>query len=107
MSNGKAMIIHLIVGLIKKTSLYKMSCFSEPYIRSKSKTKVEFDLSNYATKSDLKCTTGVNTSDFAKKADLASLKSDIEKLDVDKLDSLKSKVNELDVGKLKTKNSSF
>ena len=45
------------------------------------KKKVELDLPNYATKSDLKITTGVDTSNFAKKADLASLKSDIDKLD--------------------------
>ena len=34
--------------------------------------KVELDLSNYATKADLKNATGVDTSKFAKKADLAS-----------------------------------
>ena len=42
--------------------------------------KVELDLSNYATKADLKEATNVNTSDFAKKTDLANLKSDLEKL---------------------------
>ena len=36
--------------------------------------KVELDLSNYATKTDLKKTTGVDTSDFAKKVDLANQK---------------------------------
>ena len=51
MSNGKAVIIQLIVGLLKKISLYKMNYFSEPNTRSKNKTKVELDLSNYATKS--------------------------------------------------------
>ena len=35
MSNGKAMIILLIVGLTKKALLYKMSYYPEPYIRSK------------------------------------------------------------------------
>ena len=33
--------------------------------------KVELDLSNYATKTDLQNATGVDTSDFAKKTDLA------------------------------------
>ena len=47
------MIIHSIVGLIKKMSLYKMSYFPEPYTYSKNKIKVELDLSNYAIKSDL------------------------------------------------------
>ena len=51
---GKAMIIHLIVRLIKKILLYKISYFPDPYVRSKNKIKVELGLSNYATKSDLK-----------------------------------------------------
>ena len=46
--------------------------------------KVELDLSNYATKSDFKNATGIDTSKFAKKVDLARLKSTVEKLDVDK-----------------------
>ena len=48
--------------------------FPEPK-SSGGKVKVEFDLSNYATKADLKNTTGVDTSKFAKKVDSASLKS--------------------------------
>ena len=40
---------------------------------------------NYAAKSDLINTTGVDTSDFAKKADSASLKSDVDELDINKL----------------------
>ena len=46
--------------------------------------KVELDLPNYATKSDLKNSVGVNTSIFAKKVDLASLKSNVDKLDIEK-----------------------
>ena len=56
--------------------------------RSKNKIKVELDLSNYVTRFDLKNTAGGNTSKFAKKTDLASLKSEFDKLaelDVDKL----------------------
>ena len=71
--------------------------------------KVELDLFNYATKADLKNATGVDTSDFAKKTDLANLKSDVNKLDIDKLknvpsslSNLKSKVDKLDIGKLET-----
>ena len=70
---------------IRKLSLYKMSYIREPYTGSKSKIKVELDLSNYATKSDVKNTMGLDTSKFAKKANLASLKSEIDKLDVDQL----------------------
>ena len=44
-----------------------MSYFVEPYTRSKSKIKIQLDLSNYATKSDLKNATDVDTTDFAKK----------------------------------------
>ena len=62
--------------------------------------KVELYLSNYAT-------TGVDTSNFTKKTDLAYLKSDIDKLDIEKLrnlasnlSNLKSKVHKLDIDKL-------
>ena len=44
-----------------------MSYFTEPYTHIKNKTKVELDLSNYATKSDLKNTAGIDTSIVAKK----------------------------------------
>ena len=70
------------------------------------KVKVELDLSNYATKADLKNAT-FDTSSFAKKTDLANLKPDVDKLDIDKLkkvptklNNLKSKVDKLDVDKL-------
>ena len=42
-------------------------------------------MSNYATKAELINPTGVGTSKFAKKVDLASLKSNVDKLDIDKL----------------------
>ena len=67
MLNGKATLIRLRVGLIKKVQLHKMSYFTEPYTRIENKTKVELDLSNYATKSDLKNTAGIDTSIVAKK----------------------------------------
>ena len=47
--------------------------------------KVELDLSNYATKVDLKTAAGVDTSRFARKVDLANLRSNVEKLDIDKI----------------------
>ena len=43
--------------------------------------KVELDLSNYATKADLKNATGVDTSSFAKTVNFASLHSNVDKLD--------------------------
>ena len=57
MSNGKVIIICLIVGLKENISLYKMSYFPERYTHSKSKIKVKLYLLNNATKSDLKCPT--------------------------------------------------
>ena len=47
--------------------------------------QIELDLTNYATKADLKNASGVDTSKFAKKVDLASVKSNVDKLDIDKL----------------------
>ena len=44
-------------------------------------------MSNYETKSVLKNGTVANTSDFGKKGDLARLKSDFDKLDIDKLET--------------------
>ena len=85
-----------------------VECFPKPK-SLEANVKVELDLSNYATKADLKNATGVDTSDFAKKTDLANLKSDVDKLDIDKLknvpsnlSNLKSKVDKLDIGKLET-----
>ena len=43
------------------------------------------DLSNYATKADLKNEREVDTSQLASKSDLASLKAEVDKIDVDKL----------------------
>ena len=71
------------------------------------KVKVELDLYNYATKTNLKNATGINTLSFAKKVDLTSLKSNVNKLNIDKLKNVptnlinvKSKVDKLDVDKL-------
>ena len=45
--------------------------------------KVKLDLSSNATKVEIKKITNVDTSDFAKTTDLANLKSDLDKLDID------------------------
>ena len=67
-------------------------------------------MSNYAIKADLKNVTGIDTLFFAKNTDLANLKSDVDKLNIDRLwnatsglSSLKSKVDKLDIGKLESK----
>ena len=59
--------------------------FPKKYEHFGGNVKVELDLSNYITKSDLKKETGLNASKFAKKTNLASLKSDVDELDVYKL----------------------
>ena len=46
---------------------------------------VKVDLSNYATKTDIKNISHVDTSSFALKSNLASLKTEVDKLDIDKL----------------------
>ena len=46
---------------------------------------VKVDLSNYATKTDIKNISHVDTSSFALKTNLANLKTEVDKLDIDKL----------------------
>ena len=89
------MIILLIVGLIKKT-LYKMSpYFPKPYKPFAGNINVRVDLSNYATKDDIKNITHLDTSCFALKANLANLKSEVDKLDVDKLEPIPTDLSKL------------
>ena len=47
--------------------------------------KVKIDLTNYATKKDINDITHVDTSNFALKTNLSSLKTEVDKLDIDKL----------------------
>ena len=46
---------------------------------------VKVNLSNYATKTDLNNITHIDTSSFAQKTNLASLKTEVDKLHIDKL----------------------
>ena len=59
--------------------------------------KVELDLSNYATKAVFKNATGVDSSDFPKKTDLANLKHDVDKLDIDKLENAQTSLSNLKI----------
>ena len=99
MSNGKATIIFLKVGLIKKILLHKMSYFPKPYNRSKNKIKVELGMSNYAITTELKNPTDAYTLEFLKKTDLASLKSEFDRLDIDKLETIPANLSEVTVVK--------
>ena len=89
MSNGNVMIVHLIVGLIKKTQsnecIKMIQYFPKPYERFGENVKVKVDLSNYATKTDIENISDIDTSSFALKSNLASIKIEVDKLDIDKL----------------------
>ena len=56
-----------------------------PYKSSSNNVKVELNLTNYATKTDLKNITRVDVSSFASKTNLAALKTEVDKIDTDKL----------------------
>ena len=61
------------------------SQYYPPYKSSGNNIKLELDLSNYATKNDLKNITHVDVSSFASKTNLAALKTEGDKIDVDQL----------------------
>ena len=56
-----------------------------PYKSSSNNVKVELDLTNYATKTDLKNITHVDVNSFASKTNSAALKTEVDKIDTDKL----------------------
>ena len=67
-------------------SLYKMSqYFPKPYEPFDGDINVKVDLSNYATKADIKNISHIDTLSFVLKSNLASLKTEVDKIDVDKL----------------------
>ena len=59
------------------------------------RVKVALDLSNYATKADLKNATGADTSKFAKRVNFVNLKSNVDKLDIDKLKNVQTNLSNL------------
>ena len=72
-----------------KFSCIKMSqYFPKPYEPFGGGINVKVDLSNYATKANLKNTTEIDIFKLAAKSDLASLKAEVDKLDIDKLVSV-------------------
>ena len=81
--------------------------FLKPYEQFGGDINVKIYLSNYAAKTDIKNISHIDSSSFALKSNLASLKTEVGKLDIDKLKSLrknlsnlKSKVDKLDIEKL-------
>ena len=72
-----------------------MSKYFPPYNNSREKIKVELDLSNYATKTDLKNATHVDVSSYALKTNLAALKTEVNKIDTDKLKTVSDDLTKL------------
>ena len=62
-----------------------MSKYFPSYNNSREQIKVELDISNYATKKDIKDITHVDTSSYALKTNLANSKTEVDKIDTDKL----------------------
>ena len=59
--------------------------FPKPYEPFGGDINAKVDLSNYASKTDLKSVSHMGVSSFALKSNLASLKTEVDKLDIDKL----------------------
>ena len=76
--------------------LYKMSqYFPKPYEPFSGDINVKVDLSNYATKADIKNISHVDTSSFSLKTNLANLKAEVDKLDIDKLKPVSTDLSKL------------
>ena len=93
------MIIHSIIALVKdiekwiyknwvNTFLSHMNLLKEIY-------NVKVDLSNYATKGDIKNATRIDASNLALKLNLAKSKAKIDKIDTGKLKLVPTDLNKL------------
>ena len=69
--------------------------FPKPYEPFGGDIDVKVDLSNYARKADIKNISHVDTSSFALKINLANLKSEADKLDIDKLKPVPTDMSKL------------
>ena len=74
-----------------KTTQY----FPKPYEPFGGDINVKVDLSHYATKTDIKNILHVHTTCFSLKSNLASLKTEVDKLDIDRLKSLPNNIRNL------------
>ena len=72
-----------------------MGQYFPPYGSSSNNVKVELDLANYATKTDLNNITHVDVSSFATKTNLAALKTEVDKIDADKLKTAPTDLSKL------------
>ena len=60
-------------------------CFPKPFRSFGRNINVKVDLSNYAIKTDIKNITHIDTSNFTLKTNVANIKTEVDKLDTDKL----------------------
>ena len=72
-----------------------MSKYFPPYNNSSENIKVELDLSNYAKKKYIKDITYIDASGFAFKTNLAALKTEVDKIDTDKLKTVSDDLTKL------------
>ena len=72
-----------------------MSTYYPPYKSSSNNIKLELDLTNYATKTDLKNIIHTDVSSFASKTNLAALKTEVDKIDVNKLKTVPDDLTKL------------
>ena len=82
-----------MISLVQKMSQY----FPKPYEPFGGEINVKVDLSNYATKTDIKNILHIDISSFALKSNLASLKTEVDKLDIDKSKILPTNLSDLKV----------
>ena len=76
--------------------LYKMSqYYPELYERFGRNVKVKLDLSNYATKPDLKGATSIDTTNLVSNCDAPRLKVEVNKLDAEKLKAVLTDLTKL------------
>ena len=71
------------------------SKYFPPYESASNNIKVQLDLANYATKGDVKNITHVDVSSYATKTNLAALKSEVDKIDPDKLKTVPTDLSKL------------
>ena len=71
--------------IVQFYSIKMSQYFPKPYVAFSGDIKVTVDLSDYATRADIKNISHIDTLSFALKTNLANLKTEVDKLDIDKL----------------------
>ena len=91
----KLLVVLFINQNICSNKNFQSQYFRKPYEPFGGDINVKVDSSNHATKLDLKHATGSDTSKLAAKSDLASLKSEVDKIDIDKLKTVSTELSKL------------